>query len=279
MTEQLPEYELYAIRYAHRAARRSDHFTFGDPHDGPLDMDYYVWVAVHPQRSVLVDLGFSEETASKRKRDFLRCPVESVRLVGVDPDQISDVVITHLHYDHAGNFKKLPKAKFHIQEPEIHFATGHHIRQKFFSPGYEVEDIVDVVRANFDRRVMFYNGRVDLAPGISLEPMPGHTPGQQVVRVHTRRGWVTLLSDASHYYENIRDCRPYPAATNLPELVDSFEKILAMSGGLDYVIPGHDPLIRDVYPPRSPDLKDAVIRLDVPPDQAKFQAYWEQLKR
>lgn len=270
----LPEYELYAIRYAHRPAKRSDHFIFGDPHDGPMDMDYFIWVAIGGGRSFVVDLGFSAPTASKRNRNLLRCPIESLRLVGVDPSTVKDAVITHLHYDHAGNFKLLPSAQFHIQEPEIHFAAGRHVRQAFFKPGYEVEDIVDVVRLNYADRVMFYNGRVDLAPGIVLEPTPGHTPGQQVVRVHTRRGWVVLLSDAAHYYENIRNCRPYPAATNLPEMVDSFERIMAMAGGFDRVIPGHDPLLLRMYPPARPELEGIVVRLDAEPDMAAFDAHW-----
>ena len=270
----LPQYELYAIRYAHRPARRADHFIFGDPHDGPMDMDYFIWAAVGPQRSFVIDLGFSKETAARRNRNFLRCPIESLRLVGLEPKTVQDVVVTHLHYDHAGNFKLLPAAQFHIQEPEIHFAAGRHVRQPFFKPGYEVEDIVDVVRLNYADRVMFYNGRVDLAPGITLEPTPGHTPGQQVVRVHTRRGWVVLLSDAGHYYENIRNRRPYPAVTNLPEMIDSFDRIMDMAGGLDRAIPGHDPLVLQMYPAARPELAGAVVRLDAEPDMGVFEAHW-----
>jgi glyoxylase-like metal-dependent hydrolase (beta-lactamase superfamily II) len=270
----LPQYELYAIRYAHRPARRADHFIFGDPHDGPMDMDYFIWAAVGSQRSFVIDLGFSKETAARRNRNFLRCPIESLRLVGLEPKTVQDVVVTHLHYDHAGNFKLLPAAQFHIQEPEIHFAAGRHVRQPFFKPGYEVEDIVDVVRLNYADRVMFYNGRVDLAPGITLEPTPGHTPGQQVVRVHTRRGWVVLLSDAGHYYENIRNRRPYPAVTNLPEMIDSFDRIMDMAGGLDRAIPGHDPLVLQMYPAARPELAGAVVRLDAEPDMGVFEAHW-----
>lgn len=270
--EAPPEYELYAIRYAHRPARRSDHFIFGDPHDGPMDMDYFVWVAVGRDRTFLVDLGFSKETAARRKRNLLRCPIQSLQLIGIQPSDVKDVIITHLHYDHAGNFRLLPSARFHIQEPEIHFAAGRHVRHPFFKQAYEVEDIVDVVRLNFADRVMFYNGRVDLAPGIELEPMPGHTPGQQVVRINTRRGWVMLLSDAAHYFENIERGRPFPAATDLPQMMDSFDRINATAGGLDRLIPGHDPFLLKIYPAASAELDGIVLRLDVEPDMAAFQS-------
>jgi len=272
----LPDYELFAIRYAHRPARRRDHFMIGDPHDGPMDMDYFIWVAKGPDKNFVIDLGFSEETAGRRNRQLLRCPVQSLRLVGIEPDAVSDVIITHMHYDHAGNFKLVPNATIHMQEPEIHMAVGRHIRHPFLAHGYEVEDVIDVVRANFDKRLLLYTDRADLAPGLSIEPTPGHTPGQQVVRVHTKRGWVLLTSDASHYYENIRSGRPYPATANLPELLESNEKIMALADGrFDRLVPGHDPLVLQMYPPLSEDLRGAVHRLDVEPNMHVFDAHWQ----
>ena len=66
MDSHLPEYALYAIRYAERDARRADHFIGGDPHDGPMPMDYFVWVAIAPHRAVVIDTGFSAEVAKAR---------------------------------------------------------------------------------------------------------------------------------------------------------------------------------------------------------------------
>ena len=81
-----------------------------DPHDGPMPMDYFTWVVVGPDRLLLVDTGFTAEVAARRKRTFLRCPIESLRLLDIDADAVTDVVLTHLHYDHVGNFHKLPHA-------------------------------------------------------------------------------------------------------------------------------------------------------------------------
>ncbi len=265
MDTSLPEYELYAIRYATREARRAEHFIGGDPHDAAMPMDYFVWLAIGPERTFVVDMGFSAEVAARRHREYLRCPAESLRLLGVDPASVHDVIVTHLHYDHAGNFDRFPAATFHIQEPEIHFATGRHVRHRFFSLGYEVEDVVSVVRLNYARRVMFHVGAVDLGPGISLVPVPGHTPGQQAVRVHTRRGWVVLASDATHFYENIRRHRPFPAAVHLERMLESFDTLLSLVPGIEHVVPGHDPLVIELYPPARPDLAGIVARLDVPP--------------
>lgn len=262
---ELPAYALYAIRYASRDAMRAENFMGGDPHDAPMPMDYFVWVAVHPTRTVLVDIGFSAQAAAKRRRNFLCDPIEALTLLDIDPDSIADVVITHLHYDHAGNFTRLPKAHFHLQEPEMHFAAGRHMRFRYFSSGYEVDDIVDAVRLNFAGRLMQHAGEYDLAPGIRLVPAPGHSPGQQIVCVHTTRGWVVLASDAAHYFEHLQRRRPYPAAHHIDEMLESFDLVMDMAGEIERVIPGHDPLVMQIYPPASEALVGRIARLDVQP--------------
>ncbi len=181
-----PEYELFAIRYATRDARRADHFIGGDPHDGPMPMDYFVWLARGAGRVVVIDAGFTAETANKRQRKFLRCPVDALALFGVAAEDVADVVLTHLHYDHVGNFHRFPHARFHLQEPELLFAVGRHMRYRQLAHSFEVEDVVGIVRLNYARRVNLLNGRHDPVPGIELHPAPGHSAGLQFVRVHTR---------------------------------------------------------------------------------------------
>ena len=95
MIESLQTYELFALRYATRQAMRRDHFIGGDPHDGPMPMDYFLWVAVSPQRTFVIDAGFTAETAAKRKRTFLRDPIDALRLLGIDAEQVKDVIIMH----------------------------------------------------------------------------------------------------------------------------------------------------------------------------------------
>src|SRR5262249_22307867 len=109
MDKDLPVYELFAIRYATRDGKRADHFIGGHPHDAPMPMDYFVWVAVSAERAIVIDTGFTAEVAAKRKRTFLRDPIDALKLVGADGDAVQDVILTHLHYDHVGNFHRFPK--------------------------------------------------------------------------------------------------------------------------------------------------------------------------
>src|SRR5690606_21331799 len=204
-------WEAYAIRYARLdERRRADNFVPVDPHDGPMPMDYFVWLLRQGRRSILVGTGLGAEAASARGRKLLRCPIEALRVLDVDPASISDVVITHLHYDHAGNLDKLPNARFHIQADEVSYATGPCMCHPAIRHAYRVEDVVELVRKVYADRVVFYQGDATLAPGIDLIAIGGHTMGLQSLRVRTARGTVILASDASHYYENILGGRPFP---------------------------------------------------------------------
>lgn len=265
MPEALPEYALYAIRYATRQAQRRDHFMGGDPHEAPMPMDYYVWAAVSAERAVVIDVGFNAAVAERRGRTHLRCPVEALRLIGVDPADVEDVIITHLHYDHAGNFELFPRAEFHLQESEVHYATGRYMRYSRLAHAFEPDDICQIVRLNFAQRVRQYDGDREIAPGIRVHRTGGHTAGLQFVSVHTARGWVVVASDASHFYENLESQRPFPTAFNVGEMLESFDRIRSIAPTEDHIVPGHDPLVMARYPAPSPALQDIVVRLDVAP--------------
>lgn len=259
-----PKYQIHAIRFATRAGKRSGMFLGGDPHDGPMDMDYYVWVITGP-RTVVVDLGFTEEEARARGRTFLRCPIDALAALSVQPEQVEDVIATHLHYDHIGNFHRFPKARFHLQEMEMHYATGRYMRHKKLAQGYNVEDVVGMVRLNFQGRVHFCLGDHELFPGISLHYAGGHTQGLQCVRVFTERGWVVLASDVLHYYENMESGRPFVTAFNVGAMLEGFDLLRHLADSEDHIVPGHDPLVMSRYPAPSEETQGWMARLDVPP--------------
>jgi glyoxylase-like metal-dependent hydrolase (beta-lactamase superfamily II) len=265
MADAPPTYEVYAIRYARRDARRADHFIGGDPHDGPMPMDYFTWVIRGEGRVIAIDTGFTAEVAARRKREFLRCPVATMAELGIAPESVSDVVLTHLHYDHVGNFDKFPAARFHLQVREMGFVTGPYMRYPKFGHSFEVEDVVGMVRLNFKGRVEQHQGMVDLAPGITLHHVGGHTPGLQIVRVNTRRGWVVLASDAAHYYEHMRTNRFFTTAFNLGDMVDAYRTAERLAASPDHIVPGHDPLVMRYYPAVSSTLEGVIVRLDMPP--------------
>ncbi|HEX4243630.1 MAG TPA: N-acyl homoserine lactonase family protein [Steroidobacteraceae bacterium] len=268
MSGKFPSYEVFAIRYATRDARRPEHFIGGDPHDTPMPMDYFVWLVKGDGRAWAVDTGFTAPVAERRKRRWLRCPSQSLSLLGVDPNAVEDVVITHLHYDHVGNFDNFPRARFHLQEREMAYATGRYMKYGCFAHAYEPDDVLGMVRLNFAGRVDMHDGAVELAPGLTLHPTPGHTAGLQAVRVHTARGWLVLASDSSHYFENMATDRPFPVTLDVGRMLDSFRLVESLAESPDHIIPGHDPLVMQLYAPPRPELEGIAVRLDVAPKGA-----------
>ncbi len=261
----LPNYEIYAIKYAWRDARRAVHFVGGDPHDAPMPMDYFVWLVRNAERTIVIDTGFTQAMADQRKRVFLRSPAAGLALMGVNAAEVKNVVITHLHYDHVGTFQDFPAAQFHLQDAEMAYATGRHMRHRQFNHGYEVEEVIGMVRLVYKDRVTFYKGDAELAPGISLHHIGGHTAGLQCVRVHTARGWVVVASDTSHYYEHFEKGRVFTTTFHLGDTLDGYARLHQLADSPKHIVPGHDPLVMQRYPAASAALKDIVVRLDAVP--------------
>ena len=257
-----PAYEVYAIKYAHHERTASQNFLGGDPHDGPMPMDYFVWLVRGAGLEFVVDTGFNAATAARRQRQLLRPVDRALALMGVAAATVRDVVITHLHYDHVGSFDLFPAATFHLQDLEMQYATGRHMGREALRQAFEVEDVVGMVRNVYAGRVRFHAGDAGLFPGVSLHHVGGHTMGLQVVRVATRRGWVVLASDASHYYANMAEGRPFPIVYNVGDMMDGWRRVLELADSPDHVIPGHDPLVLERYPAPSRGLEGIAVRLD-----------------
>ena len=263
----LPDYEVYAIRYARRDARRTNHFLGGDPHDAPMHMDYFVWLIRNEERLCVVDTGFTAAMAAKRQREYLRTPRAGLALIGVKAEEVGEVIISHLHYDHVGTYFDFPKAVFHLQDEEMSFVTGRHMRHAHLRHSFEVDDVVGMVRLNYQGKVAFHQGAEAIAPGISVHHIGGHTAGLQSVRVHTRRGWVVLAADASHYYEHLEKGRVFPTTFHIGQVLEGYDRLRALADSPRHIVPGHDPLVMQRYPAPSKELEGIAVRLDVAPAQ------------
>ena len=262
----LPLYSIHAIRYGHLERRSSENFLGGDSHDVAMPLDYYVWVIKGEDgRAILVDTGFSKATGEKRGRQILRPVAEGLRALDVDPGTVEHVIITHMHYDYAGNLPLFPKATFHIQEREMSFCTGRCMCQDIFRHHFEAEDVVEMVRRLFIGRVAFCDGTQEIAPGLSVHLVGGHTDGHQVVRVHTARGWVVLAADALHFYANLERRIPFPAFYNLADMLAAFDELQRLAETPEHIVPGHDPEVMARYPASSPGMEGWIARLDADP--------------
>lgn len=264
------EYEVLALRYATMPARqRWQNFHRGDPHDnGPMPLDFYIWAIRNDRRTIIVDTGYDAAEAARRGRPILIEPRQALAMAGIASEKIEDIVITHLHYDHAGSCEHFPSARFHLQEREMVFATGPCMCHQALAEAYTPDHVCAMVKKVFERRVQFHDGSDDIAPGISVHLIGGHTGGLQCVRVKTKRGWVVLASDASHFYENLEAEKPFPLHHDLEQMYRGYAKLRSLASSPEHIIPGHDPLVMSRYP-SADKMKGVCARLDCEPVRRK----------
>jgi glyoxylase-like metal-dependent hydrolase (beta-lactamase superfamily II) len=258
------EYEIYAVRYGHHDRNAAANFINGDEHDGPMPLDYFVWAIVGAERTFLLDTGFDEAMGNKRSRQLVRPVAEGLKAIGIEPTTIADVIISHMHFDHAGNRDLFPNARYHLQDAEMSFCTGRCMCQDYMRHAYEPADVSAMVTRLYEDRVQFHDGDSEIAPGLSVHKVGGHTRGLQITRVRTRRGWVVLGSDASHFYANFEQNRPFPVVDNVAEMLAGYDRMRTLASSGQHIIPGHDPLVLERYPLHCTGL-DAVVRLDADP--------------
>ncbi len=259
-------YEIRAIKYARLMRRSPDNFIGGDIHNSEMPLNYYVWVISNRERSIVVDTGFNEAMAGKRGRQIVKPVALGLSALDIRPETVNDVIVTHMHYDHAGNIPLFPQARFHLQDKEMEFATGRCMCHDLLSHGYEADDVVNLVRCVFDRRVQYHDGAAEIAPGVEVHHIGGHTKGLQAVRVRTNRGWVVLASDASHFYEHMEQDRAFPVIYHLGDMLAGYSTLRRLATSPRHIIPGHDPLVMGRYPAAGNGMEDWIVRLDLEPN-------------
>jgi glyoxylase-like metal-dependent hydrolase (beta-lactamase superfamily II) len=258
-------HEVYAVRYAHHDRQSRENFIGGDPHDILQPLAYFVWAIIGPHGRFVVDTGFDASMAGKRGRTMLKPIDEGLRAIGIEADRVEDIIVTHLHYDHTGNHDMFPRARYHLQDGEIAYATGRYMCHGHVRIPFEVDDVVAMVRKVFAGRVVFHDGTEQLAPGITVHKIGGHSKGLQCVRVKTRRGPVVLASDASHLYAHIHEGRVFPITYCVGDVLEGYRTIKTLAESTSHIIPGHDPQVAELYPAARPGLQKWVVRLDADP--------------
>jgi glyoxylase-like metal-dependent hydrolase (beta-lactamase superfamily II) len=259
------DYEVMAVRFATRETSASEvfanYFAYGAP-DRPMTMDYFFWVVRGRGATIVVDTGFTRATAEARAR-HVTCPVpEALTRAGVRPEDVSTVVLTHGHYDHTGNVGLFPGAQVLMARDEYEFLCEPVARRELLGGSVQWED-VEHLRSRADRGgVTLMSQTTEVAPGVVVEQVGGHTPGQLVVTVRTASRTVVLASDALHYYEELTADRPFSWFTDLRQVYRTFDRLadLSRQPAVDLVA-GHDPAVLSLFPPLVPDEPGLGVRV------------------
>jgi glyoxylase-like metal-dependent hydrolase (beta-lactamase superfamily II) len=251
--------EVYAIRYARRDARAEEHFYRSAPCSGDMPMAYYVWLVRTESGDLLVDTGYTRQKAELLGRPYVGEPLSTVADLGVT--DVQHLVLSHLHFDHTGHIAALPDARIHVQRREVEFWLGPHASLGEYPSLCDPADLAALVSANVAGRVHWLDGDAEILPGVSVHLVGGHTPGSQVVRVQTASGPVVLAADVSHFYANYEHRAPYAIVHTLPLMYAAFNRLEQLVGREGVMVPGHDPLVMDRFPPAGPGLQGRAVRI------------------
>jgi glyoxylase-like metal-dependent hydrolase (beta-lactamase superfamily II) len=258
-------YEILCVKYGSVKDRmRKDNFMHDDDHAAPGPIDYFIWVLRNDNRTIVVDTGFDHKEAARRGRKLDYEPKEILKRVGVEADSVENLIVSHLHFDHAGTLHDFPAARFHLQESEMAYATGRCMCDHAMQLPFTVDHVCEMVKNVYSGRVQFYDGDGQVAPGITVHHAPGHSKGLQCVRVITDNGPVVLATDVAHFYENFEKRKPFSITIDMEATLRSYDKLAELAGDPRAVVPGHDPLILARYPAWKPDSEGIVHRIDLP---------------
>ncbi len=249
-----PEYEVYALRYATIPGFQVSQLVAGADPSRKLDIAMMVWLVRGGGRNILFDAGFYREQFFKQWHvtDFVK-PSESIARLGLKPEDITDVVISHMHWDHADGLDLFPKAKIWLQKDELEYYAGEGWQSRRTHGGIDPDDVLAAVKLNMA-------GRVGLVPGDAQEILPGiscytggkHTYASQYITVHTAAGTVVLASDNMYLYENLDKHAPIAATLDAASNLRAQDRMKQLAARPELIIPGHDPAVLKRFPNPQP---------------------------
>lgn len=244
-------YEAVAVRYATREAKKSLEYHryhhYREP-DADIRLDYFYWVLRNENRIILIDTGFASGVGMRRGITVLRDPVDALRGLGIQPSDVSQVILSHMHFDHIGNVSAFPEATVWVAERELSFWSSPYAERQHFALGIEGKEINEVRARAGSSRLSLIGDRDEVAPGVRAVRVGGHTPGQLVIDVDAANVQAVFASDALHFYEEMTLDRPFAIFSDLADCYRAYDYLKSLDERPDAVIvSGHDPLTREVF--------------------------------
>lgn len=246
-----PRWRVSAIRYASRPTSRADVFyryqQYGEP-DGPQEMAYFIWLLQSDTHTILLDTGFSREGGRRRGWSHIVSPLEALRSLGIAPDAVDAVVVSHLHYDHTGHLAAFRGVPMFVTRAEVETWSSAVATRAQFAVHIEPSEIAVLSECISAGSVEVFDGECEIAPGVLGMEVGGHSPGQMIVRVMTESGPAILASDAVHFYEELERDRACGVLVDLEKVYGAYDRIndLLAEPGARFV-PGHDPLVMERF--------------------------------
>ena len=254
---QAPVYEAFAVRFGTLPAFPVSGLVAGADRSRTLDIPVMVWLLKGSNgRRVLIDAGFYRQKFIERwkPRDF-RSPADAVAAAGVRPDEITDIIISHAHWDHVDGADLFPKATVWIQREEYAYYTGEAWHARNTHGGVDEEDMLALVKINLAGRLRFVEGdNQEPIPGIRCYTGGRHTHASQYASAPTAAGTAVFTSDNVYLYENLEKRAPIAQTLDAASNLRAQDRIRSLASAPRLIVPGHDPAVFDRFPAVAPGI-------------------------
>ncbi|MFM1549028.1 MAG: MBL fold metallo-hydrolase [Lentisphaeria bacterium] len=241
-------YEIYALSYGRSIY--GDHKIFsGGSRQEAHHFEWMFWVVKGGGKTILIDTGFDDKkTAEGWRINNYISPIERLRQFGIEPESVSDVILTHMHWDHVGAIQHFTNAKVWLQKTELEHAQNRLSAQKQNAKGMRWSDLLQILDVQKQGRLQLVDGDVEPFPGIELHLGGAHTPGTQYINIKTVDGQVVVAGDITYLYENNRRHKPIGVCVDTQENLATIRKLHSQAATPFLIIPGHDPRVMKWFP-------------------------------
>jgi glyoxylase-like metal-dependent hydrolase (beta-lactamase superfamily II) len=249
-----PQYEVFAVKYATIPDFAVNQLVAGADPGRKLDSAMLVWLIRGNGKTILFDAGFYRDQFFKQWHvtDFVK-PSDAVRRAGVNPEDVTDLIISHMHWDHADGMDLFPKAKIWLQKDELEYYAGSAWQSRRTHGGIDPDDVLAAVKLNVEGRVGLVNGDAqEILPGISCYTGGKHTYASQFITVATVAGTVVLASDNLYLYENLDKHAPIAATLDAASNLRAQDRMKQLASRPELIVPGHDPEVLKRFPEVAP---------------------------
>jgi glyoxylase-like metal-dependent hydrolase (beta-lactamase superfamily II) len=247
-----PEYRIDAIRYATLPDFPTAVFIASASEDERMDAAFVIWLIRGNNKTILFDSGFHRQTwlDTYEVTDYIR-PDRAVELAGVAPDEVTDIIISHAHWDHMGGIDLFPNAMLWIQKGEFDYYTSEAWQPGGLSDVIDAEDVINLVRKNTKGKVRQIDGdNIEIMPGITVYTGARHTYASQYIRIDGENPHV-LASDNCYLYRNLEESEPVAITfmeSDREGNKTALKRMVSLAGSAARVVPGHDPKQFERFP-------------------------------
>jgi glyoxylase-like metal-dependent hydrolase (beta-lactamase superfamily II) len=254
-------YEVFAIEYGGSPARvPASQVTIGGNLEDSVSFSYYIWFLKGDNgRNILVDVGYERDYSRPLATGqyFIR-PDSALQRININPDDITDIIITHAHNDHIGGLHLFDIGNIWMQRNEYTYFVGDAWQEGADHRGLNKDDVPKIVRANLDGRVRFIDGdSIEIIPGVRVFTGSTHTFESQHLLVDTKTEKVMLASDDSWFYYNLDHELSVTLVSDPEAYIHQLQRMKSLVSNPDLIIPGHDPLVMS----RFPEVAEGIVRI------------------